>query len=341
MGNEKYKFVINGKFLSQSLTGVQRYANELVKELDCFVEKGSVVLACPPDISKMPNLENIAVVKIGKLKGNFWEQITLPLYAKKHELTLINLCGPSPIINPGVVVLHDVTFKVFPSNFTKKFRIWYDFMYRNSILRAKRLITISHFSESEIKRYYPTSKEFDIIPNAWQHFDRIVCDENVFKKFNIKKNNYYFTLGSIKPNKNLKWIIEAAKYNSDECFIVAGSINKTVFQDGLGFDVPNNVSFIGYTSDEESKALMRYCKGFLFPSLYEGFGIPPLEAIAAGCKCVIVNDITIMHEIFDDSVSYIDGLLLKEKQCDSKVLEKYSWKKSAELLYKLMKEMED
>lgn len=326
------KYIINGKFLSQNITGVQRYAREIINELDKIVDKGIITLAYPKNATNLPLLNNIDLIQIGPFTGNLWEQVSLPLYAKRKKCTVVNLCGPSPILFPGIVVLHDVTYKAFPETFTKTFRVWYDIMNRNAIKHSKQIITISRFSESEIKRYYPTKKTFTIIPNAWQHIQNIVIDESIFDRLDIKKNDYYFALGSLKPNKNLRWIIEIANRNKDDLFIVAGAINSKVFSDGLNFEKPNNVRFVGYVSDEEAKALMKYSIAFLFPSTYEGFGIPPLEAIAAGCNSVIVNDIPVMHEIFDESVTYISGYDLTVIPCNPKVLDKFSWHKSATLL---------
>ena len=95
------------------------------------------------------------------------------------------------------------------------------------------------------------------------------------------------------------------------------------------------MKLLGYVSDKEAKTLMRDCKAFLFPSIYEGFGIPPLEAMSAGCKRIIVSDTEVMHEIFGDSVEYIDidpinssldpGHISDVK----KVLMQYSWESSA------------
>lgn len=105
------------------------------------------------------------------------------------------------------------------------------------------------------------------------------------------------------------------------------------------------MKLLGYVSDEEAKTLMRDCKAFLFPSIYEGFGIPPLEAMSAGCKRIIVSDTEVMHEIFGDSVEYINStsrdynidIDLKVLEKDKKnVLKSYSWEMSAKYLYSLI-----
>ena len=166
-------------------------------------------------------------------------------------------------------------------------------------------------------------------------------DEDALNKYDLKKNNYYFSMCSLEPNKNFRWIAEEAKRNPNCVFAVAGSINKKVFADGMGFECPDNMKLLGYVSDEEAKTLMRDCKAFLFPTFYEGFGIPPLEAMSAGAKNVYVSDAAVMHEVFEDSVHYInpykyndvfDDNVVDTEECIRKVLSKYSWKKSAEIL---------
>ena len=97
------------------------------------------------------------------------------------------------------------------------------------------------------------------------------------------------------------------------------------------------MKLLGYVSDKEDKTLMRDCKAFLFPSFYEGFGIPPLEAISAGTKQVIVSDTEVMHEIFGDNVVYINpnnyevslGEEMTSEIDREKILKRYSWAASA------------
>lgn len=91
---------------------------------------------------------------------------------------------------------------------------------------------------------------------------------------------------------------------SDLKFIIAGDSNAKVFK-SAGLDVPQNVRLIGYVSDEELMVLYRHASVFVYPSLYEGFGIPPLEAMMCGCPAV-VSDIEVFHEIYGDSVEYCD-----------------------------------
>ena len=117
-------------------------------------------------------------------------------------------------------------------------------------------------------------------------------------------------------------------------------INIICHRISFDFEVPDNLKFLGYVSDEEAKTLMRDCKAFLFPTFYEGFGIPPLEALSTGAK-VVVSDASCIREIFENSVYYIDPynsdidlkkLLDTPVESSEKILNKFSWRKSAEEL---------
>lgn len=338
---------VNGRFLLHKITGVERYARELLAELDNIIMPGEIELLIPPETIDIPCYKNIRIKKVGRFHNRLWEQISLPIYVKKSKGLSLNLCNAAPILSPGIVCIHDVKIKARPKDFSKKFLIWYTALFFNACKRAKRIITVSEFSKREIINYYhvdPT--RISVIPNGWQHYNRVDYDENALEKYGLGKSKFFFSMSSMEPNKNFKWIAETARMNSDEVFAVAGSVNKKIFADGLGFECPENMKLLGYISDEEAKTLMRDCKAFLFPSHYEGFGIPPLEAISAGCNNVIVSDTEVMHEIFEDSVTYLDpnkpnSIVGEKKQDGNAILSKFSWGEvSAPQLRDLIREVE-
>lgn len=333
------KIIINGRFLLQRVTGVQRYAREILSELDKIIEPGELTMAVPQETEDIPAYQNIKVVKVGRFHNRLWEHVSFPAYVKKQKGISLNLCNVAPLPSPGIVCIHDVKIKATPQYFSKGFLVWYNLLFNIETKRAKAIITVSQFSKNEIVKYYGVdSKRITVIPNGWQHYKRIGYDEQALQKYELKKDGYYFSMCSLEPNKNFKWIAEVAKRNPKETFAVAGSINKTVFAEGLGFDCPDNMELLGYVSDEEAKTLMRDCKAFLFPTFYEGFGIPPLEAISAGAKQVVVSDTEVMHEIFGEGVTYIDPNnyevdledIQNQKADTGRILEKYSWTSSAE-----------
>lgn len=337
--------VINGKFLTRKITGVERYAYEILLELDKIASKDEIVLAVPKDVSLTMNLSNIKMVTVGHHNGIVWEQIELPIYIMKNKAVGVHLCNVAPLIKPDIVCIHDMNIRANPWNFRKTFVLWYRLQFFIITHFAKHIITVSEFSKSEIRKYYSKMKvQITIVGNGWQHMKRIKEDNGIFDKLHIDKQElYYFAMSSMTPNKNLPWILRTAKIYSDKKFIVAGKIDTKVFgktnMENLG-----NVVYAGYVSDGEAKALMCHCKAFLFPSYYEGFGIPPMEALSVGAN-IICSDIPVLHEVYGDSAVYVDpdgegfddASLLKNNEISQRILSGYSYEDSAYQLYEIIR----
>lgn len=337
------KFVINGRFYNQSMTGVQRYATEIVAQLDLICGNLNIEIAVPIG-TKIPSFQNIKVVILGKHEGLVWEQIDFSRYVKKQNAVSLNLCNSAPLFGKKIVCIHDVKIKAHPEFFSWKFRKWYSILFRNITKRAIAVITVSEFSKDEIIKYYHCdASKINVIYNAWQHYANIPTSLEAVKKFRLEKGKYIFALGSLEPNKNLKWIFEVAKRNPSEKFAIGGGINTKIFSK-RHLSIPSNVVLLGYLQDTEAKSLMENCKYFVFPSFYEGFGIPPMEAMVAGAENIIVSDIPVMHEIFKNSVIYIDpyqyDYLIKQnishKSDFQDTLAMFSWEQSAEKMYSLL-----
>ena len=122
-------------------------------------------------------------------------------------------------------------------------------------------------------------------------------DKNIIHDLCLSGKDFYFSLGSKSPHKNYKFIIECAKNNPDDIFVVSGNMNNSVFNNVKEEEEIKNVIYTGYLNDEQLVTLYKECKAFIFPSLYEGFGIPPLEALTVGCKKIILSNIPVFKEI--------------------------------------------
>lgn len=334
------KVVISGKaFAKKYRTGVQRYCIELLNELDKQAQKMEIELLVPKYCDEKFEYKNIKVVKFGRLNLNIWEQIELPLYAYRNKAILVNLCNTSPILKPDIVCIHDLNCIKNPQYYPKLFSTWYKMMVKNAIKKAKKIITVSIFSKSEIENYY-NIKDVEVIYNGYEHINRIKSNDKIFERLEgVEKNKYFFTLGTVQKNKNIEWILQVAKLNPDKTFVITGYMN----QENIKFDL-KNVIYTGYLQDEELKALMENCEAYIIPSFYEGFGIPPLEAFALG-KNVIASDIPVFHEIFEDEIKYINPYEynvnlneLVDSQNRQKILDKFSWEKSAEELLNMIEE---
>lgn len=340
------KIIINGRFLTHRTTGVERYAREIINELDKLAKPGQFELAVPQGTTSDLGLINIPTVTVGRLQNRLWEHLSFPRYVRRQGGISLNLCNVSPLPQPGIVCIHDVKVKVEPEAFSTQFRLWYNLLFTNAAKRAKHIITVSDFSKREIMKYYHVPADrITVAGNAWQHYQRIEADPQALAKYGLDAGDYFFTLGSLEPNKNLNWTVKLAEANPNEHFAVAGALNEQVFSDGMGFNAPANLAFLGFVSDGEAKTLMARSKAFLFPTFYEGFGIPPLEALAAGATQVVVSNTAVMHEIFDASVVYVDPmrtdyatdeLLTPPAESPSAVLNRYSWAASARQVFTML-----
>ncbi len=326
------KFIINGKFYAQKITGVQRYAREVLLELDKIVDDFDVELVLPENAQDVPNFKNI---KKTTLKGNasiLWEQIKLPIYIWRKKAIGLHFCHVAPILKPDIVCIHDANVARNPQWFTKELVLWYGLIHKNAALRAKKILTVSDFSKNELQEIFkiPDNRIVNI-GSGWQHIERVSCDENTLNRYKLEKNQFFFSLGTQAPHKNMNWIFQYAKAHPEETFVLSGSFYTKVFKTEK-LEQPSNVRFLGYLSDSEVKTLMRDCKAFLFPSFYEGFGIPPLEALSVHAN-VIVSNIPVMHEIFGNSVDYIKhfqkqidfNTTIKSSHETDLVLQKYKW----------------
>lgn len=339
---------INGRFLTRRVTGVERYARELVKELDKIASGKEIYMVVPNGDFDIPDYENIKVIRKGNSTKQFWENFIFPAFVRSKKGISLNLCNVAPIFSPGIVCIHDMKVKAAPEYFNKKFLVWYNFLFKNQTKRAKKIITVSNFSKDEICKYYHVKPEkISVIYNAWQHFEAIDSDDDTLERYNLEAKNYYFSMSSLEPNKNFKWIANAAVRNPGRTFVVAGSINEKVFSMGTGFDKPDNVKLLGYITDEEAKTLMKECKAFLFPTFYEGFGIPPVEAVYAGAETIVVSDTRVMHELFDDHAVYVDPedyennawMNMTGSGDIKEVLDKFSWEESAKKLLTVLEDV--
>lgn len=340
------KIYINGRFITQRITGVQRYALEMTKAMDALISQDNILkknqyyLISPVGSLFKPFLNNIEFIEKGISKGHIWEQFELPLYT--HDGFLINFCNCAPLLKRNqTVTIHDAAVVAMPDTFSWCFRTWYKLMFKILGKTLDHIFTVSNFSKKELHRYFDIPlKKISVTYNGIDHIKRIVPNNDVIDKFDIRNKKYAFAVSSLNPSKNFKLILDVARKMPDILFVIAGGTNSKVFN-SIGIDTPPNVEFIGYVTDEELIALYQHASVFLYPSIYEGFGIPPLEAMSCGCP-VIVSDIEVFHEIYKDSAKYCEVNLVtawKEKinciinNTDNviykKDIKKYTWEVQA------------
>lgn len=337
-------FFINGKILFRKVTGVERYAIEIIKEIDKINKNLNLFIVIPKDYDEhVLNFKNIKILKIGNIPNGFWwDQFTLPIFAKKNNGIVVSFDFTTSVLWPGISTIHDMSFKrnpmYFNSNWKQKFiKIKLEVYSLSAKYSKYPIFTVSKFQKKEIEElYHIDPSRIFIAENSWQHFKDIEDDYTVFEEYDITPKSYYLSLSSTTPNKNFSWVYEVARRNSDMNFVIVGS-NTSISVENLHSE--KNIKYIGYQSDQRVKSLYRECKAFLFPSLYEGFGIPPLEAMSVGAP-IIISNTSCLPEIYEDSAAYIDpynyNIKLNELSVPNfiekrrKILNKYSWKNTAQ-----------
>lgn len=341
-------YAINGLFLTQRVSGIQRYSLELLAALDELLPPGGAELVVPQG-TVTPPYRSITVVPFGRRRGFAWEQLDYPRYLRQNRRRGLCTCNVIPVLGfRGIAVIHDVCYRARPDFYTdprgRLSAAWHCLQYRLIARRAEKIITVSEFSRSELQKYYGVDPaRVTVIYNAWQQMERVLPDEGIFAaQPRLRRGEYYFSMANLLKNKNFPWVLQAARNAPQTMFAIAGGGS---LGDLPGAHLPN-VLYLGYVSDGQAKALMADCKAFLFPTLYEGFGIPPLEAIACGAPQVIVSDTPCMREVYGPHAAYIDLHTNHGDVADvtpaqapaAGVLDLYSWTAGAQRLLALLQE---
>ncbi|WPV02348.1 glycosyltransferase family 1 protein [Mucilaginibacter sp. cycad4] len=296
--------IVNARFLTQKLTGAQRFAIEIAKRLKTMMP--GVVFVAPLNVIHHELATQLNVIIIGKHKGVAWEQIDLPLYLKKiNKPLLINLCNVAPLFyNNQVITIHDVAFLVNPQWFSKNFVRFYKFLIPQISKKAKLIFTVSEFSKAEIIKYlHVDATKIKVIYNGVS---------GLLSPIPVKTDygEYVLTVGSIDKRKNIMNLAQAfglIKHKGTKLIIVGDS--NAIFNNAGNENLKahQDIIFTGRVNDHELAGLYEEARLFVYPSLYEGFGIPPLEAMAHSCP-TIVSDIDSLHEVCGDASIYVNPL---------------------------------
>jgi len=302
-------WTINGRFLTQQKTGVQRYAHEIVHALDELLSQNHALTSdlrvelLVPCATKVPDLRAIKVRAVGRVGGHLWEQTVLPFEARGP---LLNLCNTAPLAKRNqIVCIHDANTRAYPQSYSLHFRALYGALLPALGRCASTIVTVSHYSAGELARYGICSRDrIVVIPNGHEHAARWVPKHSVRTKA-VAGPDTIVLVGSTIPHKNVRLIIGMAKRLSQIglSLAVVGARDASVFDADKPMRAAENISWLGRLSDEELSALLRDSLCLAFPSFVEGFGLPPLEAMAVGCP-VVVSDRASMPEICGDAALY-------------------------------------
>ncbi len=305
---------VNARFLDRPVTGVERVARELLgalaadllDERGCWIHGGQrfqLKLLAPASCTAASPWPNLELHRAGRFDGHAWEQLDLPRLTRGGWL--LSLCNTGPLMKRRhVLFLHDAQPFVIPGNFSLAFRLWYRLAFRVAGRFARHILVNSRFTGGELSRHVGIPREkLELCSLGSEHVDREDGDAADLSRFDLPQEPFLLAVASANLNKNFRSVLQALDMlgeSAPPCVIV-GQTGQRQFGD-VELD-PGRVSHLGYVSDAELLALYRRAMCLVFPSFYEGFGLPPLEAMATGCP-VIASQTSAMPEICGDAVTY-------------------------------------
>ncbi|QKC86604.1 glycosyltransferase family 1 protein [Mesorhizobium sp. NZP2077] len=297
------RWTINGRFLSQPTTGVQRYAREVVRSLDALIaEQGPLVrglevkLHCPAGSDQMP-LAFVEQCEMSGTSGHVWEQTQLPLSLDGSGL--LSLCNTGPLLSrKHIVCIHDANVWNAPQSYSRAFKGFYRTLLPCLGKTAWRISTVSDFSLGELvgRGVIPQLRAF-IAPNGHEHALRWAPEHSAKTRLSASRATIVM-IGSAAPHKNVGLVLNMAERLAEAGLRIAivGMSDAHIYRSGATRAEAQNIHWLGRISDSELAALLGDSLCLAFPSLTEGFGLPALEAMAVGCP-VVVSDRASLPEV--------------------------------------------
>ncbi len=303
---------INGKFIAQRTTGVQRFSLGIISALDRSLQADpcghDVELLLPPGSDSIPGLLSISQRIIGRSGRslNLWEQLDLP--ANARDGTLICLSGSSPLLARNcITTMHDAAIYMYPRAYSRLFVAWYRLLFARLARRSPFVLTVSKSSAFDLSLHLP-STQFRVVPNSAEHIINKPADPTLIEQMHLRPKGFLLAVGSINPTKNFSALIEAyaSSYLAERFpLLIVGAFNNNVFGKCVSLKNHPNIKWAGAVSDTQLRALYENAALFIFPSLYEGFGIPPLEAMLCGCPVAASNSSSI-PEVCGNAAHYFE-----------------------------------
>ena len=331
--------VINGRFRQRAVTGVERYATELVARLP-----EGVPLLGPDDRFAHPPL------------GHVWEQTGLPLEVGRNQV-LWSPCNTGPaLMHNHIITVHDLSPIDHPEWFASNYGHWMRLLTRSLVEHSEHILVPSQFTRQRLVEVCGVREgKITVIPNGVSPSFRAgrsgLTDEQR-AELGVPGGRYVLVLATVEPRKNLARVIEAfelvQRSHPDVSLVLAGSKgHASVFAHGAEAAKEPDCDLVrlGYVADTLIPRLYASASVFVYAPLYEGFGIPPLEAAAAGAPSVL-SDIPPLRELGltaawvdpTDVESVAAGIACQldqpvhDEQSADAVIEAFSWDTSAQLL---------
>lgn len=367
------KIGINLLYLIPGVSGgTETYARGIISELfnDDTVNSYTIFIS-EDSLESFTQYRNVKIVTVpsfasNKIKRVFWEQCMFPFVLQKHGIEVLFSPGyVVPIFSScrHIVTVHDMLYRRYPETIPAVKRWYWKIFVPLSLFRSKAVIAVSEFGRNEIAKYFPWSA--DKIAVTMEGVDRNSFFEGkqqpsmIRNKYSLPEK-YVLCVATLSPHKNIRLLFEITSFlkkNGEEKIniVLVGNKERAIAElseamEELG--IKEQVRMLGYLSQEDLCSVYSAASLFVLPSMYEGFGLPALEAMACGCP-VACSNAGSLPEIAGDAAEYfgpndsqgaakvIKGIYFNEdKQNELRTrgfrnIERFTWNGSAHMTLKI------
>jgi glycosyltransferase involved in cell wall biosynthesis len=277
--------LVNARFETQAMSGVQRFAGEMCRALG----EGCTAPA---------------MLRPGRIGGHGWEQFVLPFPAAGG--VLVNLGNTAPVLaGRQVVVIHDAGVFATPEAYSWAFRRWYAALHWLLARGRARIVTVSEFSRGEVARALGVSATgIAVLGEGAEHVLRQPAAAAVLERNGLTPGRFVLAVGNLAAHKNLLGLQATAAMLAARGMVLAitGGLDAGVFASAA---LPTPACRVGRVDDAELRALYEAAACYVFPSRYEGFGLPAVEAMGCGCP-VVAARAGALPEVCGDAAVYAD-----------------------------------
>jgi glycosyltransferase involved in cell wall biosynthesis len=323
------RIAIDGRTIVHGRSGVGTYAHRIVSGLLRRDQRNEyfLFLSAPwPDL-EAPNLRKFVIERSDRMiRNRWWENVRLPRYLVRHQVDVYFSPAYALPVRPRftrrgstrfVVTIHDVITDILPETFTLRMRVWQALFNRNAVALADRIIVDSESTKRDLLRLYgPTPQPVCVVPlSVGDEYVREVDPvtlQRVRERYALPQSFVLF-VGTIEPRKNVAGLARAYQRLPEELrrrfpLVICGAIGwhaEPILSELNALNVSESIRCVGFAAHEDLPALYSLASLFVYPSFYEGFGYPPLEAMACGVP-VITSNTSSLPEVVGDAGIMVD-----------------------------------